>query len=461
MNPSVPNTSMSQPIPVQNDAQRGEALQQFEQKFGPFDPPPQYKFEPEFNTPAPRPIPAEMYQGPYCRRRRMVIIAMFSVGIVLLICHSFPFVRSLGLYLLPLQYLHWLAVFLLAMSGVGWFSYYVFRGPLAYVEEGVPLVARIVAVLFRVKAMFHGEPVGFEYIVTFQHRDPVTGEVVLSYATHEVTAMAKDRVTLSYQVGDYVTAVYLRGNPAKSLRLYGSLDLRPDLGVIPRGAPNQPSQANQTSVIRLIGTIGAGGGCFLMVVWAVFAFGKFTPLEFSFYNLGVPLLIGAVLVGGWLRYRARCARKARDTVEESNQAEAAEGGAIKPPSQTKVGLFGRGRIKNAFFTFGFAMLGGAVVVSLAFTLNAVFDSSPVVFRPIRIREMWMVTHDFVYREYEIEYQLADDPGRETHRWLTTPSHMELWGGFRGGFAHVRRGFLGWPWVETLTPSKPKALGAKK
>jgi hypothetical protein len=452
---------MSQPIPTPGDAPSGDELQQFEQRFGPFDPPPRYQFEPEFNNPVPRPIPPELYQGPYCHRRRMAIIGMFSAGIVLLVCYLFPFVRSLGLYVLPLQYLHWLAVFLVTMSGVGWVTYLSFRGPLAYVEEGIPLVARIVDLSLRLKSTFHGVPAAFEYVATLQHLDPVTGELVLSSARHEVLAADKDRVTLSYRVGDYVTAVYLPRNPAKSLRLYGFLDLRPDLGVVPRMVPR--GESNQWTVMQLIRTIGASGGFFLMMVWSVYAFGKFTPLEFSFCNLGVPLLIGMVLGGGWLRYMARRARKARSTLEESNQANAAERGAVETPLQPKGGLFGKGRriMRSAFFAFAIMMLGGAVMVSWAFTLNALFDSSPAVFRPIRIREMWMITHDFVFREYEIEYELADDPAKETHKLLTTPSHMESFGPLRSGFAHVRRGLLGWPWVETLTPTKPKALGADK
>ena len=115
--------------------------QPFEQEFGPFAPPPQYQFEPEFNTPAPRPIPPELYRGPYFHTLRMGIIGMFSAGIVLLVCYLIPVVRQLGLYVLPLQYLHWLAVLLVVASGVGWVRYLLSRGPLIYVEEGGKILA--------------------------------------------------------------------------------------------------------------------------------------------------------------------------------------------------------------------------------------------------------------------------------------------------------------------------------
>ena len=56
--------------------------------------------------------------------------------------------------------------------------------------------------------------------------------------------------------------------------------------------------------------------------------------------------------------------------------------------------------------------------------------------------MWVVTHHFVFWEYEIEYEFADDPTRETRKLLSTPWQVAMFGDVRTGFAHVRQGFFG-------------------
>ncbi len=48
----------------------------------------------------------------------------------------------------------------------------------------------------------------------------------------------KNKPRTSSRVGDYVTAVHPKAKPAKTVRLYGFLELRPDLGLV-RAAPTQ------------------------------------------------------------------------------------------------------------------------------------------------------------------------------------------------------------------------------
>ena len=45
-------------------------LAQIVEALGPFDPPPEHRFEPEFKGAPPRSIPPELYQGPYCRLQK-------------------------------------------------------------------------------------------------------------------------------------------------------------------------------------------------------------------------------------------------------------------------------------------------------------------------------------------------------------------------------------------------------
>jgi len=59
------------------------------------------------------------------------------------------------------------------------------------------------------------------------------------------SSSAKDKYRTSYRVGDYVTAVYLKSKPDKSLCLYGFLELRPDLGLLATRAAQRPASSKR------------------------------------------------------------------------------------------------------------------------------------------------------------------------------------------------------------------------
>jgi hypothetical protein len=96
---------------------------------------------------------------------------------------------------------------------------------------------------------------------------------------------------------------------------------------------------------------------------------------------------------------------------------------------------------------GLGLLTGLVGFTLALSANALLDRSPAEFRPAQIDEMVMVTHNLIFREYEIKYHFTDgDPKRRDY--LSTPFEM---GQFQGDFAaaEVHAGRFGWPWVKAL------------
>ena len=96
-----------------------------------------------------------------------------------------------GLYLLPLQYLRWIGLALLALSLASWICSVSLRGPLIYVEEGVPLVARIAALFLRTKLVVEGTPSVYEYVAVLEHRDPSTDKMTFTTATHEISAASR------------------------------------------------------------------------------------------------------------------------------------------------------------------------------------------------------------------------------------------------------------------------------
>src|SRR5262249_24198684 len=156
-----------------------------------------------------------------------------------------PMVQTIGLYFLPLAYLTWIGLVILAFGAVGLVASLVRSGPYRYVEEGIPIAARIVALRLVPSLVYNGQATPYKVDTLFEYLDPETGEPrTAEGSSSDFLADMKDRLTTSFRVGDYATAVYLPHDPAKTLRLYGFLDLRPDLGLVRRDAevPSSPAK---------------------------------------------------------------------------------------------------------------------------------------------------------------------------------------------------------------------------
>ncbi|MEN6450913.1 MAG: hypothetical protein ABFC96_10510 [Thermoguttaceae bacterium] len=432
-----------------DETSQAEVMRQFEQEHGPFDPPPEFQFESEFRNAVPRPIPSELYRGRHFGTIRLQIITSVTAGAVSLVLYCLPITQTWGLFVLPLQYLHWIAAALFASAAVAGIRYLMPRGPLTYVQDGVPLAARIVALSVHDKGTVHNVPLGFEYVATIQHQDPETGKFVISSVKHVVASAFRNTTTLSYTVGDYVTAVYLRSNPEKSLQLYGFLGLRPGLGVV------SWEKSYEWTPAQVIAPIGRIGAVFLAGGWSIYVMGKLVPLELSLRDQGPPLVLGAIVFGGGMLVRlGRRNRRAKEAFEAYNRAAAAAGAVVDSSWRRKPHKSVRQRIGGAIFVLAVLVLGAIVMLILACTVNSLCDFSPAVLRPVHINRMQTVTHDCVLREYEIEYEFVDVARGEYRKMSTTPWHMDSFGQNCKGFAHVRSGFLGWPWVETLTPRNP-------
>lgn len=69
-----------------------------------------------------------------------------------------PLFREWGLYVLPLAYLSWIGTGLLVFGAAGWLANKAHKGPIQYVEEGLPLVARIRELVLRPTVMMNGQP---------------------------------------------------------------------------------------------------------------------------------------------------------------------------------------------------------------------------------------------------------------------------------------------------------------
>ncbi len=445
---------MAEQVPSRDDSSI-DVVQQFAEALGPFDPPADYVFEPELRNPTPRQIPDEIYAGPYYRTRRNTYVCVIFIAAFFLLCGRFPIVGVWGLYFLPLAYIDWIALGMAAIASCQWFYLRLVKGPLKYIEEGIPIVGRIAAPpLLKVTQLHNGVPTVYGYSVFVEYRDPTTKEQKQLSTTHTISAHQVSRKRLTYTLGEYVTLVYLRSNPEKSLRLYGLLGLRSDLGIV-------NAEREETSLIKKLGFITAFFALFFGLAWDGYAFGKYGPLELTLRQHLPVFIFGAIALGGiFFGVISWDFKKSRSRLEERNREAAKTGGAVQIPYRKKYGLFGLGLLPSVLFFLGAVLLCGGTVLCWAFSLNAMCDSTAAHLRPVKILNMVSVTHGGVFREYKIEYAFADDPIGEKNEMMSTPWHMLSLIGRGEGNAHVRGGYFGWPWVETITPKQPNALGGR-
>jgi hypothetical protein len=354
-------------------------------------------------------------------------------------------VQTWGLYLLPLAWLHWIGGGLLVIAAIVAIVHAVRRGPYRYVEEGLPLVVRVVALELRPTAHMNGQPTNFRYFATVEYFDPETGQLqMLETPSEDVSAVKKDSLGCTYHVGDYATAVYFPGDLARSLRLYGFLNLRSGMGVVKREGGDAGS-----SVGTVVGGVLVLFGMFFLLCWNVYAISRYPTVGWE-NTLLIPGIGGAVLLGGLILavviWQQRSEKRKR---EERNAAAAAAGQAVEV--EASIGLVSSIFLGVIVFA-GSLLMGGLTAGCWALTLNAWLDDSPPTPRPVRIVEMVSVTHNFILRRFEIKYQFLDDPEGKKHEYLSTPEEMRPFLQVRVAVAEQRAGFFGWRWVDRIVPA---------
>lgn len=412
-------------------------------QLGPFNPPASYRLEPELDGPAPRPIPDVLREGPYGQSQRRTLVGLIAAAVCCLIAAFVPIVRHWGNYLLPLAYLEWIGVGLVGLAAVLWVRQRFSKGPYAYVEHGTPLVGRVRRVMLGCNLVLNDTPTTYQFVVHAEFCHPRSGELLIAELTsNDISAEVKDKRTCSFRVGDYVTLVYLGPEPDGSLRIYGFLGLRPDLGVV-----NREGEATPSAVHTALGVIAVFAGIFLCVYGALAAL-RYFPIAMP-SAVALPAALGAaasVGIGSGLIYRSR--RRKQLKLEARNVAAASAGEAIElqvdRPTTSKL-------FYTVIIGLGLAFLGAALAGGALFCANAWLDDSQAQRRPVEIDEMIQTTHNFVVREYSIKYHFIDDS--VTHTYRTSLDDLERFPGLSPN-AIVREGYFGWAWVERLEPEMP-------
>lgn len=416
---------------------------------GPFRPPAGFAFEEELLGEPPRPRLALLKRGRHAQAQRSVITGLVVAGLLCWVLGLLPIVQTWGLYFLPFAYLSWIGLGILVLTVGAFLKHRFGRGPYRYVEEGVPVVARILFMELRPTAIVNAQTTTYRYFALIETINPDSNVPRLSeVSSNDLQGGAKDRLSTSYRVGDYATAVYLPHDPEKTLRLYGFLDLRPNLGLVPAG-PALESEAKSgplKALVVVVSVVGILG----ILFWNIYAMGRYQAIELSAAQVAPPIAAGALILGGGLAILLALgvARTRRDRAERNERA-AALGQPIEAEPAGKRGSFGEhGWFLGLIIIAGCFLMGGLTVFCWCLTVNALLDTSPAKRRPARIVNMVSVTHRGIFREYKVEYQFLDTPGK--HDFLSSPAHMAR---FHApiAVAEVHDGRLGWPWVKELVP----------
>lgn len=403
-----------------------------------------HQFEPEWDGISPREVPAELRNGPFASKRRSSRIACITAGIICLGFSFIPLIQKWGQFVLPLAYLNWIGAGLIII-GVGLFLYHMISdGRFDYVKNGIPLASRILDLAFIPVRTHNGSEASHRYRALVELEHPDTGEMYQFNAmSDEVPQMFKDKYEVTYRIGDTATAVYLPGRFEKTVRLYGFLGLRPDIGMVKKGAESQ-----STSPFKTIATVCAAAFFIFGMGWCIYALERYMPVEHHWSEFAIGGAGAATIGLSFFIYVIREESRTRRKIALKNEEAIAEGRAVQFTAQK--GFMAK-RILPIIVLLGALLLGFLVTICFAWAMNAWLDDSPPQYRPVIIIDRIQKTHKGIIRTYEIKYQFLDDASKEKHSYSTSPDEIDS---FRIplGQADIRHGRFGWPWLNVIEPN---------
>ena len=399
-------------------------LDAISQRLGPFNPPADFDHGDEFDPATPRPIPGRLRKGSFGRRRWSAVLTLLVLGVGSVIFAPIPFVHRLSFHILPLAYLNYIGYGLIALAAFIGIRNRVSKARYNYVRDGEPLVGRVLAVFTPSRTVVDPQTKAvtefFRYLVAFEYEDPDTRtmERLSVLSEDEWDAKKQSQFDPGVDAGDYVTLVRLPEAGPESTRLYGFLGLDPDRDFITRnGRPLSGVSPFTAVLISLAVLLGIW-----FLILGIYVVECCMPSEWD-WKVGVPFLaVGGVLgaIGlGWLI-----------SLEQRKQAV---------PKKSAVIVGGLCGIVAGALAGGVTM--GAV--------NAAFDKTVATYRPIRINQHWMTTHNFIIRTYEVEYSELGG-GKSTKHGVSVDDLEKLRDADLGAL-EIRQGGLGLEWIAALHP----------
>ncbi len=414
----------------------------------PFDLPASYLPEEELQRPTPRPIPRRLREGSHPTAQKRTILALVLAGAGCLALSEVPFIEDLNLYLLPLAYLQWIGLGLLAWGTGLWAWNQIFPGPFRYVVHGVPAPARVMNLTKAPALIYNGQATHYTITATVAMWHPVTAErVFMELPSGKFPASQKDRFTTSFSVGEVVTVIHLPKDPEASLRLYGFLGLNPDVGLVPvAGAETEKPST-------LAGTLVAVAALFVALFWNVYAYARYSPIAPDVRAAALPMILGGLLLGGGFLIATFIGHRRERQRQEAANRQAIESG--RPLELGASGFWGQPGWMNRGLTLviiaGALLLGAVTALVWAWSANALLDHGEMAAVEVEVVRTEQTTESWIFRSYVVVYRF---PGRpEESEYHATPDELALFTGPHA-IAEVMPGRFGWPWVRALRPYSP-------
>jgi hypothetical protein len=359
-----------------------------------------------------------------------------------------PQIKDWGVYIIPCGYLKWIGLLFLAMWGVavvwGTIERFAGLGPYRYLCTGIPVIARVLALVKSPTRMVNGATVNYAVFALFEFQDEsgvLHRSEGKSWEFHPLECIT---YTTTFRVGDYVTAVYLPGRAGDSLKLYPFLDLMPDVGLVRRQAAGGGPWINVRILIALMAFPLAGAA-------AAFTYSLYVPLEFGFWQ-SAPLfaLCFVSLAILWLTAFSTYRRRRHAWIVEMNALARAGGEPFEVEAPPPTGCAG-GFYKWVLLPVAFAAIGGAAILYSIYAVNALCDRSAPRAQQVQIVRLAVQEHHGIFRTYTIEYMVPWSP--RVRCLCTSPDNMANFerAAVRTGIAELHGGFLGWTWVNTIRP----------
>lgn len=401
------------------------------------------RLPPELEGDVPRPLPAEVQEGPLAQRKRSAFWGLLTAAAVCLVLSGLPFVDTLALYFLPLAYLTWISIGLVVIAFVTYLSGGALKKAAQYVQHGNAAFGRVVELIKYPSVSMHGQPTMHAFGATVQLLHPDTNQPVsIQVKSPDFSTSKKELVETRFQIGDFVPVVWLPNKFDKTFQIYDFLEAT-HASSLERGV--NAAKKPLWQIVLLAISVPA----FLFILfWNVYALGRYMPLDFDFVHDGLwPAVVGGAL---GLAFAAVCwlaTRKKAVQADQRNLNAPAVRKAVEIPPK-------RGTVSKSVGMFvlgvGAILLGAGTCLCWCFTANALFDRSPIKTQPVQITDMIQTTHDFILRDYRLKYRFKGK--KKDDELLTTPDHLNQFDA-PIGVAEIRSGWLGWPWVETVRPWK--------
>jgi len=391
----------------------------------PFDPPEDFQHGPEFEEEPPRSIPRSLKWGSYASRRRNSLLAVLVSAFYCFLLARLSFIYDLSFYILPLGYLDLVGAGLLLIAVVMAMNYTFGWGLYRYVRDAIPVTGRILKIA---RIPDNEMPNVYQIRIEVEYRDPDTRELRTVTLDPTLTGSLqfdksgmpeiKDALELTLAPGDYVTLVGYPGEQfEKSLKIYGLLGLDPDREfALKNGRPNRGMQPYH--VIAVISAIVLAFGLLMGVIYVV---EFYWPIGGNWMVAVIPGVTGAVI---GLIFGSLWAFSSREEVQSS------------------------GLIDRIALAAGCGLFGTLLTLEAVFISNAMLDRTESNFEPVRVVEFWQTTHNFLFRDYSIEYTplAGGDAEKIPSDVFTMSRFQDPWGAIE-----TSEGYFGLQWRRGIRP----------